>query len=461
MSSQTHRDGRNPYYERWRWQIFAITWLAYAGFYLTRKSFSVAKIEMGSSDSLGLTQSDMAWIDGGFLAAYAIGQFIWGMCGDRFGTRRVILVGMMGSVLAAMAMGLAAPSMLPGWVASAMGAVATPLGVSVATFLLGCLFFAQGLFQSSGWAPLSKNVANFFSRRERGMVMGLWCTNYAVGGLIASAYAGYIVHVAGWRASFLIPALTLFGIWLLFFFLQRNRPEDLGLAPIEVYHSEPLEAVVAKDREGNDSTSRWAIILEVLRSPMVLLLCLVYFCLKPARYAILFWGPKYVHDRLETGALGSGLISALFELAGPFSVLLAGIISDRLFGSRRMPVSVICLALLAVVLFALDRLPANAWVLGTCLFLIGLLTYAPDSLVSGTAAIDFGSKRGASTASGLINGAGSIGALAGGTLPGFFQAQGGWQAVFTLLGGSALFAALLLLPKWNAVPKPITVEPAK
>jgi len=31
-------------YRRWRWQIFAVTWLAYAGFYLTRKSFSVAKI---------------------------------------------------------------------------------------------------------------------------------------------------------------------------------------------------------------------------------------------------------------------------------------------------------------------------------------------------------------------------------------------------------------------------------
>ncbi|MEW6158497.1 MAG: MFS transporter, partial [Verrucomicrobiota bacterium] len=34
-------------YARWRWQIFAVTWLAYAGFYLTRKSFSVAKIEIG------------------------------------------------------------------------------------------------------------------------------------------------------------------------------------------------------------------------------------------------------------------------------------------------------------------------------------------------------------------------------------------------------------------------------
>lgn len=31
-------------FQRWRLQIFAITWLAYAAFYFTRKAFSVAKL---------------------------------------------------------------------------------------------------------------------------------------------------------------------------------------------------------------------------------------------------------------------------------------------------------------------------------------------------------------------------------------------------------------------------------
>ncbi len=33
--------------KRWRIQIFAITWLAYAAFYFTRKAFSVAKLGIG------------------------------------------------------------------------------------------------------------------------------------------------------------------------------------------------------------------------------------------------------------------------------------------------------------------------------------------------------------------------------------------------------------------------------
>jgi sugar phosphate permease len=117
-----------------------------------------------------------------------------------------------------------------------------------------------------------------------------------------------------------------------------------------------------------------------------------------------------------------------------------------------MPVSVICLVLLAVVLFILDKLPANGWMLGGCLFLIGFLTYAPDSLVSGTAAVDFGTKKGASTASGMVNGAGSVGAIVGGTLPGMLLERWGWQGVFTALAGAVLLAALLLAPKWNALP---------
>src|SRR5262249_10260710 len=109
---------------------------------------------------------------------------------------------------------------------------------------------------------------------------------------------------------------------------------------------------------------------------------------------------------------------------------------------------------MAGVLFVIDKFPVSKLWSGTCLFLMGLLIYAPDSLVSGTAAIDFGTKKGASTASGLINGCGSVGAIVGGTLPGFFEKKWGWDGVFTLLAASVLIAAFLLLPKWNTLPRP-------
>src|SRR6266404_4217739 len=95
---------RNPKYERWRWQIFSITWLAYAGFYLTRKAFSVAKNELKKPEVMGMTRGDMSWIDGANSVAYALGQFLFGTLGDKLGTRIIILVGMLASVMASVAM---------------------------------------------------------------------------------------------------------------------------------------------------------------------------------------------------------------------------------------------------------------------------------------------------------------------------------------------------------------------
>ena len=422
-------------YRRWRWQIFAVTWLAYAGFYLTRKSFSVAKIGIQKDPSLRMTDAQMAWIDGAYLVAYAVGQFLFGIAGDRAGPRKVVLAGLFVSVVSALAMGAST------WVV-----------------LFGVFFLIQGLAQSSGWAPLSKNMSMFFSRRERGMAMGLWCTNYAVGGLIASIIAGWAGDRFGWRYAFYIPAGLLLVVWLLFLLLQRNSPEDVGLPPIEQYHGElpdvPAAGETIAEREGS-----WRIVRDVLTNRMVLLLAAVYFLLKPTRYAIRFWGPKYIHSKLGSGMTESGALSALFELAGPAAALGGGILSDKVFGTRRVPVCVICLLLLGGLLVTFNSFPVTRLSLGLSFFAIGMLLFAPDTLVAGAASVDFGTKKGASTASGVINGFGSIGAILGGTLPGFFNERWGWGGVFMFLGAMCFLAGLILLPRWNALPK--TAAPAR
>ena len=67
--------GSNRTYERLRWQIFFITWLAYLGFYLTRKSFSVAKVDLLKPEVMGWSKAELAGMDGTYLIAYAVGQF--------------------------------------------------------------------------------------------------------------------------------------------------------------------------------------------------------------------------------------------------------------------------------------------------------------------------------------------------------------------------------------------------
>jgi len=426
--------GRNRTYERWRWQIFSITWLAYAGFYLTRKAFAVAKNELKKPEIMGLTRGDMSWIDGGNSVAYALGQFLFGTLGDKLGTRTIILIGMMASVLVSVAM-----------------------GCSNSVMLLGALFAAQGLCQASGWAPLSKNVGEFFSQRERGSVMGFWCTNYALGGFIASVLAGKSAEKFGWRYAFFVPGIVLFLIWVLFYFLQRNRPEDVGLPPIEQYHGEKEAVIQPGEIPAAEPEGSWKVIGEVLRNKMVWLLAVVYFLVKPTRYLLLYWSPVYINELLGTGTASSGFLGSMFDLAGPAGTLAGGLISDRLFRSKRIPICVISLFLLTIFMIAFRYLPATRIAIGSGMFVIGFLIYIPDSLVAGAASIDFGTKKGASTASGLVNGLGSLGQIIGVTLPGWAGQVLGkghdiWNPIFLWLGIALAVAGVLLLPQWNRMP---------
>ena len=269
----------------------------------------------------------------------------------------------------------------------------------------------------------------------------------------------------GWRWAFWAPAGALFIVWLLFFVLQRNRPEDVGLPPIEQYHGE-LEAVVAADETpAEEREGSWALIGAVLKNKMVLLLGAVYFLVKAPRYMFLFWSPLYVNERLGTGVAESGLLGSLYQVASPLAVLLGGYLSDRVFQSKRMPMSVIGLVGAVILMLGFSHLPATPLALGLGLFGIGVLLNIPDSLVSGVAAVDFGTKKGASTATGFVNGSGSVGAIIGGTAPGWIGGLAGhghdtWPIIFFGLGGALAVAAALLIPQWNALPPTAATEPA-
>ncbi len=398
----------------------------------------MAKLGLLENPAVGLTPVMASNIDIAFSIAYGLGQFFWGISADRFGPRRVVLGGMLASSVVAVAMGL-----------------------SSTVVLLGVFFFVQGLCQSTGWAPLTKNMGFWFSSKERGRVMGFWCTSYAFGGMLASPFAGYVAYSVfdDWRWAFFSGAAVLLLICIPFYFLQRDRPRDVGLEEIEEYHGEPMAVVDARHAPGEEKEGSWELIGKVIRSPPVLVMAAVYFLLKPARYAILFWGPVIASERLTSDSFAlAATLPAAFEAAGLLAPIAIGFISDKLFQARRFPACVLSLLLLSIVLLLFGPLTSSGSIGGmiVAFFLIGLFLYGPDSMVSATAAVDFGTKKGAGTAAGFINGFGSFGQILGVALPGYLMAwfPGADTTVILFYGFSAaaLVAGLLLIPLWNRVP---------
>ncbi len=168
-------------FKYWRKRIFLTTWITYGTFYLCRVNLSIAV--PGIMGEFGYSKTAMGAIMTALLIAYAAGQFINGQMGDKFGARRLITLGIIASALLNIAFGFS-----PG------------ITVMIAIWAL------NGYFQSMGWAPTVKTIANWFPPNMRGKMGGLLGSSYQIGNAFTWALSGFVVGLFGWRWAFWIPA---------------------------------------------------------------------------------------------------------------------------------------------------------------------------------------------------------------------------------------------------------------
>jgi sugar phosphate permease len=393
-----------------RYSAWGLTWLAYASYYFGRKGFSVVKSTL--RHTLGISERALGVIDTLYLAAYALGLFFSGYWGDRVGARRLIGYGLCASA-----------------------ACCAAFGMTSSAIAFGALFFVNGLAQSTGWPGTTRAMAEWTTPRNRGTVMAFWCTCYQVGSIVASDFAGYLLRRHGWRAAFFGPALWMLGVALLILLFLKGRA-----APATEGALDPAQASI--EREAQRTAQRAA-----LRNPVLWAFGASYFFIKYVRYALLFWLPYYLSGTLGYAVDRAAYVSNAFEAGGIAGVILLGIFSDRVRRLSRAALSIVSLLGLAGALLACAGFTQhNLGFTIAALALVGALLFGPDALLSGAAAQDAGGAAAAATATGLVNGVGSVGGmLEGVTLP-TVSAHFGWQAMFPLLAGLAVCAALALIP---------------
>ena len=400
--------GNETEVKRYRFVVWAVTWVAYASYYAGRKGLSVAKKSL--HDRLGVSESTLGAIDTAYLVAYSAGQFASGLLGDRVGARKLVGIGMLLSALACVA-----------------------FGASSTALMFGLAFCVNGLAQSSGWPGTTRAMAEWTTFQNRGSVMAFWATCYQVGGIAATAFAAFLLGRFGWRAAFFGPALWLGLVGLLV--LATLRP-----GPGSEIQGEPSE----------EQTERRKAQLGVLKNKVLWCYGASYFAIKFIRYALLFWLPYFLATKRGYDEVRAGYVSTAFEIGGVAGVIALGVLSDRLRRFSRSLLSALGLIALALALFAYVRTSVHSITSDlTGLGLIGAALFGPDALLSGAASQDAGGPRAAATATGFVNGMGSIGsALVGFAVP-HISKRMGWDAVFWLFVLLAVVAALCLVPTFR------------
>ncbi|HOQ28907.1 MAG TPA: MFS transporter, partial [Armatimonadota bacterium] len=236
---------------------FWYLWVAYFSLYLCRLNLSAALPAMLRAE--GFTVAQGGWIGSGFFACYAIGQVVNGFSSDRFGPRRMLALGLLGSAV-----------------------VNILFSFSQGIEWLVALWALNGFFQSMGWPACVRAMADWFPLGKRGRLFGLFATSYHAGNISALLLSGWICATIHWRHAFLIPSIPLFVVGLLFYLGFRNRPAEAS--------SEGSQEVVKRAAAPAPTD------LRALFSWRLLLVGLSVSAMSVVGYGFLFWAPTYLAE---------------------------------------------------------------------------------------------------------------------------------------------------------------------
>lgn len=291
--------------------VLIVTFLAYASYHATRKTTSIVKSTLDPqsgqlsfspwlrSHFLGSTnqtqkqqslQSGWAPFDGSdgtallgeidlaFLSVYSMGMYFAGHLGDRLDLRIFLTIGMVGT----------------GLFTSLFGA-GYWLNIHSFYYFLAIQMFA-GLFQSTGWPSVVAVVGNWFGKRKRGLIMGIWNAHTSVGNITGSLVASALLKY-GWGWSFVVPGVMIAVIGVTVFLVLPTGPEIVGVDGEEdglldsPKKSEDTEPLLNRTPEVKDRPIGF---IEAWKIPGVAPFALCLFFSKLVAYTFLYWLPFYI-----------------------------------------------------------------------------------------------------------------------------------------------------------------------
>ncbi|MBI4912887.1 MAG: MFS transporter [Acidobacteria bacterium] len=418
--------------------------MTYAALYMGRYNLTVAQ------GALGTLISKVS-----FGEIFALGAVVYGLAfvingplTDRWGGRRAMLVAAAGAADANLSMGFAV------WHALLGG-----LGKQALLTTLAVLYGLNMYFQSFGAVAIVKVNAHWFHLQERGKFSGIFGIMIASGIFLAFDLNERLLRMlkgtgAGgidpnWHV-FIIPGCILAALCLFEFIFLRNQPSDAGLPDFDTGD--------ASSGEDGPPPAPFQLMKRILTHPVLLTIALVEFCTGVLRNGVMHWFRIYAKEQL---AVHSGNPRAwdfalsnwglLLMVAGIIGGMSAGYVSDLFFQSRRAPAAFFLYSLLTACCGAMAFSLHSAWPLVVLVFLISVAVIGTHGLLSGTATMDFGGRRAAATAVGVIDGFVYLGTgLQSYALGWITTKDWGWWPLFLLPWG--VLGTLLLTRIWHARP---------
>jgi MFS family permease len=283
----------------YKWLVVAMLWFVCFLNYADRQAiFSVFEPIKGE---MGLSDEQLSIVGASFMWVYAAAAPLAGIIGDRFKRKTLILGGLIFWSLIT--------------VATAYAQNYTHLVIIRALEGFGEAFY----FPAS-----MALVADYHGHETRSRAMSIHQSSVYVGTIAGGSIAGIMADYYTWRSSFYLFGWfgVLLGIVLIFFLKEpvrgqsdaENSPADV--APVSI--SENLKRALVE-------------IIEILKTPMVRILILVFVGANFVAGIFLAWLPTYLKRTFEMSLSMAGVSATIYpQMAMVLGALTGGILADRL-----------------------------------------------------------------------------------------------------------------------------------
>jgi len=432
--------------------------LTYAFLYMGRYNLTVAKNALGDL----MPKEDFGIIFGAGTITYAFAFLINGPLTDRIGGKKAILIGALGAALMNVAMGF-------------LTYFSLVRAQSSNLLLAFCILYSLNMyFQSFGAVSIVKVNASWFHVRERGVFGGIFGILISLGIYFAFDWGYAIVQatqatvqvelnavqmllrsllrVEGSAVDqtwwvFFIPAAILSIFFVIELIILRDKPSQAGF--------KDFDTADASSGEADQPFRLGEILKRILTNKIILTIAAIEFCTGVLRNGVMHWYPIFAKEEIQLA--GDHFLrenwGLSLMLAGVFGGLFAGIVSDKVFGSRRGPVAALLYAgLLASAIAMIFVLYSNEYYLGSVVVFMSLCVIGTHGMLSGTSTMDFGGRRAAATAVGLIDGFVYLGTGVQSFSLGFLTTQN-WSYWPPFLVPFALLGLILATRIWHAFPQ--------
>lgn len=430
--------------------------MSYAFLYMGRYNLTVSKNALGTL----MSKEDFGWIFAAGTWTYALSFLVNGPLVDKIGGKKGILIATTGSALANIGMGVLTYLV-----------VTNQLKMNIVV-AFSIIYAVNMYFQSYGAVSIIKVKAYWFHVRERGVFGAIFGTLISFGVYFAFDWGQAIVEMtkvdpgahAGWLqrsiravfasetrpvdatwAVFFIPAVLLIFWAVLDWWLIKDTPEEAHFPHFDTHDASSgvmhVELTVAD------------LLKKVFQSPLMLLIAAVELTSGVMRNGIIQWYTIFAREIPQPGAefiaKNWGLLLCVFGIVGGFA---GGLISDKWFQSRRgPPAALLCGFMFIMAAIMAAFLFSSPLMVGATALLISLAVIGVHSLMSGTAAADFGGRKATATCSGIVDGFVYLGSGLQSVSLGYLTTQNWiWWPIFLM--PFALIGGGIAVKIWHELP---------